>query len=219
MYKIGIIDDEFLFAKGLELMLKQEEQFDVKIIGQNGKELLNYLDQTDEMPDVILLDLSMPELDGVDTLSALNKRENYPRIIILSSHYNPGIIVRTITEGASAFLNKNEKIEEVMRTVLNVAEKGYYFNEYVFNLLRQRRLSSKVDQKGIDLTEREIEILKLICEELTNKEISEKLFISSRTVEGHRNNLLIKTGAKNTAGLIIFAIEHDIYKVKISKFN
>ncbi|MBK8634918.1 MAG: response regulator transcription factor [Saprospiraceae bacterium] len=219
MYKIGIIDDEFLFAKGLELMLEQEEQFDVKIIGQNGKELLNYLDQTDEMPDVILLDLSMPELDGVDTLSALNKRENYPRIIILSSHYNPGIIVRTITEGASAFLNKNEKIEEVMRTVLNVAEKGYYFNEYVFNLLRQRRLSSKVDQKGIDLTEREIEILKLICEELTNKEISEKLFISSRTVEGHRNNLLIKTGAKNTAGLIIFAIEHDIYKVKISKFN
>jgi len=219
MYKIGIIDDEFLFAKGLELMLKQEEQFDVKIIGQNGKELLNYLDQTDEMPDVILLDLSMPELDGVDTLLALNKRENYPRIIILSSHYNPGIIVRTITEGASAFLNKNEKIEEVMRTVLNVAEKGYYFNEYVFNLLRQRRLSSKVDQKGIDLTEREIEILKLICEELTNKEISEKLFISSRTVEGHRNNLLIKTGAKNTAGLIIFAIEHDIYKVKISKFN
>ena len=200
-------------------MLKQEEQFDVKIIGQNGKELLNYLDQTDEMPDVILLDLSMPELDGVDTLLALNKRENYPRIIILSSHYNPGIIVRTITEGASAFLNKNEKIEEVMRTVLNVAEKGYYFNEYVFNLLRQRRLSSKVDQKGIDLTEREIEILKLICEELTNKEISEKLFISSRTVEGHRNNLLIKTGAKNTAGLIIFAIEHDIYKVKISKFN
>ncbi len=171
------------------------------------------------MPDVILLDLSMPELDGVDTLSALNKRENYPRIIILSSHYNPGIIVRTITEGASAFLNKNEKIEEVMRTVLNVAEKGYYFNEYVFNLLRQRRLSSKVDQKGIDLTEREIEILKLICEELTNKEISEKLFISSRTVEGHRNNILIKTGAKNTAGLIIFAIEHDIYKVKISKFN
>ncbi len=219
MYKIGIIDDEFLFAKGLELMLEQEEQFDVKIIGQNGKELLNYLDQTDEMPDVILLDLSMPELDGVDTLSVLNKRENYPRIIILSSHYNPGIIVRTITEGASAFLNKNEKIEEVMRTVLNVAEKGYYFNEYVFNLLRQRRLSSKVDQKGIDLTEREIEILKLICEELTNKEISEKLFISSRTVEGHRNNLLIKTGAKNTAGLIIFAIEHDIYKVKISKFN
>lgn len=219
MYKIGIIDDEFLFAKGLELMLKQEEQFDVKIIGQNGKELLNYLDQTNEMPDVILLDLSMPELDGVDTLLALNKRENYPRIIILSSHYNPGIIVRTITEGASAFLNKNEKIEEVMRTVLNVAEKGYYFNEYVFNLLRQRRLSSKVDQKGIDLTEREIEILKLICEELTNKEISEKLFISSRTVEGHRNNLLIKTGAKNTAGLIIFAIEHDIYKVKISKFN
>ncbi|MFZ1787578.1 MAG: response regulator transcription factor [Saprospiraceae bacterium] len=219
MYKIGIIDDEFLFAKGLELMLKEEEQFDVKIIGQNGKELLNYLDQTDEIPDVILLDLSMPELDGVDTLSALNKRENYPRIIILSSHYNPGIIVRTITEGASAFLNKNEKIEEVMRTVLNVAEKGYYFNEYVFNLLRQRRLSSKVDQKAIDLTEREIEILKLICEELTNKEISEKLFISSRTVEGHRNNLLIKTGAKNTAGLIIFAIEHDIYKVKISKFN
>lgn len=219
-YKIGIVDDEHLFIKGMEMMLEKEERVEVTFLAENGQQLMDYLNASEENQlDVVLLDLSMPVLDGVDTLYALADLPIQPKVIILTSHYNPGIIIKLITEGASAFLEKNEKPEIVIDTVVNVAQKGYYFNDYVFDLLRKRRLLAKTIELKQSLTAREIEILELICLEHTNKDVADRLFISSRTVEGHRKNLLEKTGSKNTAGLVIYAIEHNLFKVNISKYS
>ncbi|MCB0647288.1 MAG: response regulator transcription factor [Saprospiraceae bacterium] len=220
LYRVGIVDDEKLFISGIKMIISQHENISVDFTATNGKDLLEYLKNSPHALDVVLLDLSMPVMDGVEALQSIQQLPHYPRIIILSSHYNAGIISKMIRDGASAFLNKNEEPQEVLNTVLNVAEKGYHFNDYVFKVLRERNMttpSGKTDHHS--LSEREDEILKLICEEYTNKEIGEKLFISARTVEGHRQNLLLKTGAKNTAGLIIYAIENQIYKVRISRYH
>ena len=107
----------------------------------------------------------------------------------------------------------------VIKTINKVAEKGFYINDYILQLIRNRRLLANRKQLHADLSKREIEILKLICEENTNKEIAEKLFISPRTVEGHRNRILDKTNSKNTVGLVIFAIEHSLIDVNISRFS
>lgn len=219
LYRVGIVDDEKLFISGIKLILSQHPNISVDFTAVNGKDLLEHLKNSPHMLDVVLLDLSMPVMDGVEALQSILQLPHYPRIIILSSHYNAGIISKMIRDGASAFLNKNEEPNEVLNTVLNVAEKGYHFNDFVFKVLRERNLTPPGKPDINILTEREDEILKLICEEFTNKEIGEKLFISARTVEGHRQNLLLKIGAKNTAGLIIYAIEKQIYKVRISRYQ
>ena len=169
--------------------------------------------------EVIMLDLSMPVLDGIDTLLALNEMKHPAKVIILSSHYNDSIIVKLLDEGAAGFLAKNEDPDEVIKTIKKVAKKGFYINDYILQLIRNRRLLAGRKKLHADLSKREVEILKLICEENTNKEIAEKLFISPRTVEGHRNRILDKTNSKNTVGLVIFAIEHKLIDVNISRFN
>ncbi|MBK7010016.1 MAG: response regulator transcription factor [Saprospiraceae bacterium] len=121
-------------------------------------------------------------------------------------------------EGAAGFLAKNEDPATVLTTIRNVAQRGFYINDYILNLIRNRRLLSRKKPIQSELTPREIEVLKLICQEFTNKEIAEKLYISARTVEGHRKSILEKTECKSTAGLVIYAIEHKLISVNVSKF-
>jgi len=167
----------------------------------------------------LILDLSMPEKDGVDTYLELTKIGLAPKTIILSSHYNDGIIIKMLDEGVSAFLAKDEDPDEVINTIINVYERGFHINDYIMRLIRNRRLLASKKKLHSKLSTRENEIMLLICEELTNKEIAEKLFISSRTVEGHRNRILEKTNAKNTVGIVLYAIEHNLFSVKIDKYQ
>ena len=124
-----------------------------------------------------------------------------------------------LDEGASGFLAKNEDPVVVIDTIRKVIQKGFHINDYILNLVRHRRLNSKKKVIQTDLSLREIEVLKLICEEYTNKEIADKLFISTRTVEGHRKSLLEKIECKNTAGLVIYAIEHGLIEVNVLRFR
>lgn len=218
-YKIAIVDDEVLFIEGMKLILGQNEQLEITNTAQNGAELLELIKTKQFNADVIMLDLSMPVLDGVDTLLALNEMKHPAKVIILSSHYNDSIIVKLLDEGAAGFLAKNENPDEVIKTIIKVAKKGFYINDYILQLIRNRRLLASRKKLHSNLSKREVEILILICEENTNKEIAEKLFISPRTVEGHRNRILDKTNSKNTAGLVIFAIENNLIDINISRFT
>ncbi|MCB0651628.1 MAG: response regulator transcription factor [Saprospiraceae bacterium] len=217
-YKIAITDDEALFRKGMEMILSDCDECEVVFEAENGQELLNQLETTEKAPDVILLDLQMPVMDGVDTLKALQGKYSELRVIVLTSHYNASMILRLVEEGASAFLPKNVDPDELIRTIQNVVDKGFHYNSYIVQLLRERMLFGKPRTLVLveELTKREKEILLLICDQYTNKEIADKLFISSRTVEGHRNKMLEKTQSKNTVGLIIYAIEHGLVSVKVS---
>lgn len=212
-----LVDDELLFKEGMKMILGMND-IDTVDTAANGQELIDLLDKGIEA-DVILMDLSMPVLDGVDTLKVLKNKKLRSKTIILSSYYNDNIIIQLLDEGASGFLAKNEDPKIVVETVLGVAEKGFHINDYILQLIRNKRLLAKDKKSQHELTPREEEIMLLICEQYTNQEIADKIHLSKRTVEGHRNRILDKTGAKNTVGLVIYAIEHNIYNVNISKYN
>jgi DNA-binding NarL/FixJ family response regulator len=217
--RVGIVDDERLFIQGMRMILEQDEDLTVSFEAENGLELLEKLAEDENLADVVLLDLAMPLLDGVDTLLKIISLSIPIKVIILTSHYNDSMIVKLLDEGASGFLAKNEHPDIVIQTIKGVHRKGFFINDHIMQLIRDRRLLAKRKLVDIDLTHREIEILKLICKEYTNKEIADSLKISSRTVEGHRKSILEKIDCKNTAGMVIYAIEHKLYDVHISPFN
>ena len=216
-YKIGVVDDEALFRRGLVMLINNNPKLTAHVVAENGSDLLNKFTESRNIPDLLLCDLEMPQMDGVELTKQLS--DQYPdiKIVILSSHYEASLILKMMEIGASAFMPKNEKPEEFYRTIINVMEKGFHYNDYIVQLIREKMLfgTKKSTKKTISLTERETQVLKLICEQKTNKEIGEEIFISPRTVEGHRNKLLEKTHSKNTAGLIIYAIEQGLYNVNI----
>ena len=218
-FKVAIVDDEKLFIQGLKLIIEQESNLSVVFTAINGEILLEKLNSPTCVPDVILLDLSMPRLDGVDTLLEINKKYPGNKVIILSSHYNDSIIIKLLEEGASGFLAKNDDPVELVNTIKQVIEKGFHINEHILQLVRNRRLISKRNVSQIPLSGRELEVIELICNEYTTKEIAEYLKISPRTVDGHRNRILEKTGCKNLAGIVVYAIKHNLYKVHISKYS
>lgn len=220
-YDIVITDDEALFRKGLHRILSEVDQYNVLFEAEHGKDLLAKLKGKKKLPDVILLDMQMPEMDGVDTLKALQASYPQVQVIILTSHYNATIIVKMIELGASAFLAKNAHPDELVATIKNVVDKGFHYDSFTVKLLRERMLSGQpAQQSDIEqFTKREIEILQLISDQYTNKEIAQQLYISPRTVEGHRNKMLEKTLSKNTVGLIIYAIEKGIINLNKQSFG
>lgn len=216
--KIGIVDDEKLFIKGMQMIINSEADLTVTYQAENGSKFFDDIAAGKVEVDIVLLDLSMPIMDGVDVILKTASMTLPFKIIVLTSHYNDSIILKLLDEGASGFLAKNEDPTTVLITIRNIAQRGFYINDYILNLIRHRRLLSRKKPIQSDLTPREIEVLKLICREFTNKEIAEKLFISARTVEGHRKSILEKTECKSTAGLVIYAIEHQFISVNVSKF-
>ena len=218
-YKIVLTDDEALFRKGLSRILSDCDGYEVIFEASSGIDLLDKLKAETVHPHVILLDMQMPEMDGVDTLKALQKQYPKIKVIILTSHYNATLIVRMLELGASAFMAKNTDPDKVIETIQNVIDKGFHYNDFTVKLLRERMRVGKPKKKEIidKLTKREKEILLLICDQHTNKEIADKLYISPRTVDGHRNKMLEKTLSKNTVGLIIYAIENGIFSLQISR--
>lgn len=212
---IAIADDQVLFRKGMAAIVNTFENISVVCEADNGNKLLGFLETTTQKPDVILMDLSMPNLNGIDTMKIIHERYPEQKVIILSIHNEEKFVIHLIELGASAYLFKNAEPEDVEKAIRGVIEKGFYFSENTLSTF-QKRLSNKKshvsvhDNIPITLSTREIEVLNLICLEKTAHEIATQLFISVRTVDGHRNNLLEKTGARNTAGLVIFAIKNNL---------
>lgn len=216
--KIVIVEDEQLIIEGLKLLLEHDDQIKVVATARNGVELFDLISEDNNDFDIILLDISMPEMDGLATLQNLNSKNLPYKVIMLTSHYNDGLIIRFLDEGVSAFLAKNEHPDELIKTIKKVHETGFHINNYLMQLIRDRRLINKNKRIKEELSQREIEILELICQEFTNKEIAEKLYISQRTVEGHRNRILEKTHSKNTAGIVLYAIENNVIDIVIQKY-
>ncbi len=220
MIRIAIADDETLFRKGMQILLADFDGLEVSMEAGNGRELLDQLEKTEELPDVILLDLNMPELNGVETAKILQEKFPEIKVIVLSTYFSKEFISKMLELGASGYLPKNSAPEEVEQAIREVHEKGFSYTQPVMEVVRDsltRKKKSRV-AFGPDLTSREKEILELICKQYTTQEIGEKLFISSRTVDGHRNNLLQKLGCRNTAGLVVFAVQNQLVDVSPDAF-
>jgi DNA-binding NarL/FixJ family response regulator len=217
--KIILADDEELFRKGILFLLEREKNIEVIFEASNGLELIDYLKQNDNYPDIIMMDLKMPFLNGVEATKIIHKEFPVVKIIALTSYNTKSFIANMIDVGASSYLVKSASPKSMISTINEVYKKGFYYDEIVLEVIQDDILSKSTKNRFDEdyLTNREKEVLELICQQYSTNEISQKLFISSRTVEGHRNNLLLKTESKNIAGLVVYAIQNKI--VVLDNFN
>lgn len=219
--RIAIADDEALFRKGVGLLLQDFADVELLFEAENGQDLLDQLSTCPSRPDVIFTDLKMPVMDGV--ASARIIAEKYPeiRVVVLSSYFSKAFVINMLEIGASAYLPKNSTPEEMEKTLHGVMEKGFYYSEPVMEIVRENlkeKQKPTLPSFEIQLSRREKEVLEHICAQYTNAEIAEKLHISMRTVEGHRNNLLHKMNCRNTAGLVALAIQQALVELGPSQF-
>ena len=209
MIKLALVDDHNLFRQGIKMLLQDMPDVELVIEASNGREFVDSLDKV--VPDVLLLDLDMPEMDGIATAKVIRQRGLEIGIIILTMYDDEQMIAHLMELGANGYLLKDTSEEELNKAIHSVYETQFYFNDLVSKALltgvRNKRKAEPKIGTQIELTRRESEVLQLICEELTTQEMADKLFLSPRTVEGHRQNLIEKFGVKNTAGLIIRAIK------------
>lgn len=211
--RIAIADDHQLFRAGIIMILREDPNFLIVQQASNGEELLNGI--IDSRPDVILLDLEMPVLSGRETLLEIHKINPDIRVLILTMHNNEAFILQMMELGANGYLIKNTDPDEVVQAIYKVVQSEYYFSDKVSLAMLQRMSNTEVELRNQlteqELSKREIEVLLLICQERTTVEIGEALFLSPKTIEGYRKVLMDKTGAKNMAGLVLFAVRHGLY--------
>ncbi len=208
---IHLVDDHSLFREGLKFLLSNCDFVSQVDESENGKIFLEKLEK--QVPDVVLMDIEMPEIDGI-TASKL-ALEKYPnlKIIALSMYAEEEYYTKMIDVGVRGFLLKNSQFEDVQKAILDVNEGNNFFSQEILDRIIANMYKKKTEKPILDLTDREIEVLYNICKGLSNQEIAELLCISKRTVDKHRENLLLKTEAKNTAGLVVYAIKNGIFEI------
>lgn len=216
--KIVLVDDEVLFRKGIFFLLAREQNIEVVFEASDGVELIDFLKENKQKPDIVIMDLKMPLLNGIEATKIIHKDFSDIKIIALTSYDSKSFIANMIDVGAVSYLIKNATPQELLVTINEVAAKGFYYSDYVLSIIQNDIVTNKKSKCNLDtgfITSRELEVLQLICKQKSTIEIGEKLFISPRTVEGHRNNLLLKTESKNIAGLVVFAIQNQIVSLEI----
>lgn len=212
--KIYIVDDHKLFREGLKLLLSTQDFVQHVYEASSGKEFVESLVLKD--CDVVLMDIEMPEMNGIEaTECALNLNPNL-KVIVLSMYGDEQYYYKMVDVGVKGFVLKNSGIEQVLTAIRKVAEgENYFSEELLVNILNHMRSEQKSEEQNFDneISEREMEILYHVCLGLSNQEIADKLFISKRTVDKHRANLLSKTGCRNTAALVMYAIKNKMVHV------
>jgi len=212
---VAIIDDHELFASGLAMVLNKIRGISVSFIALNGVDLFKKIETSEKTPDVILMDIEMPKMDGIDATKKLKAKYPNIKVIILTMHTRESYIIYLLKLGADGYLFKNAKPKELEMAILSVYEDDKYFTTKVHNLtakaLSRKRIAKPKLTLGGAITEREAEVLTLICKGKKNYEIAAILFVSKRTIDSHRQKLLQKTEARNTAELIKFAIKNNLF--------
>ena len=214
--KVAIADDHQVFRRGVMACLRDAPRLRVVLEADHGRQLLDGLARA--LPDVVLMDIKMPVMDGMRATEAI--RRDFPdvRVLALSMYDDDQYIVGMLRAGARGFLVKSATPHEIVEAVEAVARQGFYFNDQVsVAMARQLTDPGQLPAWGTtvasDLNERELEVLRLICAEHTSAEMADRLCLSIRTVEGYRARLFERTGSRNAAGLVLYAIRHGLVEV------
>src|ERR671913_2157956 len=209
--KVAIADDHTLFRTGVKTSLSIRKDIQMVAEAENGMQLLNLLKHI--KPDVVLLDIQMPIMDGLTTLPEIKRLYPEVKVIMLSMHNDHSMITRMMEIGANSYLTKESDSETIYQAIRTCYEQEFFFNELtnkaLLSGLRTKRTEPNSPQ-DINLSDKEVTILKLMCEEKTTKEIADIVDISPRTVEAIRDKLKTKTGAKSMAGLVMYAVKTGI---------
>lgn len=213
--KIAIADDHEIFREGFKLLLRDQSEAALVGEAENGRELLKIVEET--KPDVVIVDIKMPVLDGVDACKVIRKKFPDVQVIALSMFNEDSLIVDMLEAGAKGYLLKNTNKQELLTAVRAVYEGNTYYcsatSEKLTRMIADSKFNPYRNQPIVRFTPRELDIIKLMCQQYTSKEIASKLDLSIRTVESHREKLQEKTGAKNAIGIVIYAIKHDLVVV------
>jgi len=201
---VTIVDDHKLFRKGIVSILQASSSIGLITEASNGIEAIEIIKK--HQPDVVLMDISMPDMDGFECIRKLKNLNTMSKIIVLSMHNEEAMIVRLIEMGCNGYLLKDCDPEELILAVTQSHSKGNYFNAHVSKILLQNLKGQKEDV----LNEREKHLLNLICQELTNAQIAEKMFLSVRTIEDYRKKLMEKLKIKSSTGLIKYALKNGL---------
>ena len=204
MIRIAIADDHQMFIDGLKLIIRSFENVEVVGTALTGDEMLDFLEKTPV--DIAILDINMPGKDGIETAKGIRKTYPKVKLLMVTMHKQKEFISQLVAAGVSGYILKNTGADELYDAIRIIHEGGEYFGEEItkeiLHSMRNRSTLPEIPQ----FSKREVEILKLLSEELTSQQIADKLFISFHTVESHRKNMLMKAGVKNTVGLIRFGI-------------
>ncbi|MCG8410677.1 MAG: response regulator transcription factor [Bacteroidales bacterium] len=209
--KIFLVDDHNLFREGLKFLLTNCDFISEIYEAKNGYQLLDNIKTC--QPDIILMDIEMPELNGIDTSRKALELCPETKIIALSMYADENFYTDMIDAGAKGFLLKNSKFDDVQRAIIDVYNDRNYFSPEILDSIIKNLNKKIIPHKSNNLSKREIEVLFNICKGLSNQEISKLLFISKRTVDKHRENILLKTQSRNTAELVVYAIKNKYFEI------
>jgi DNA-binding NarL/FixJ family response regulator len=211
--RILLADDHEIFRDGFKVMLRK--QAEIQLIGEaaNGEELVKIT--ADLQPDVVITDIKMPVMDGIEATRKISRHFPHIGIIAFSMFDEESLVVDMLEAGAKGYLLKNAHKEEIIEAIKMVNDKQSYYCSATSIKLARLIASSSFDpykkHKAVEFSERELAIMRLVCEEKTNKEIGDQLHLSTRTIEGYRDRIQEKIQAKNAAGIVVYAIKHRIF--------
>jgi two-component system, NarL family, response regulator DegU len=212
--KIAIADDHALFRRGMASLLKTVDDFEVVMEASNGKELIDLIPTFN--PDLIIMDLKMPIMDGMQATEHIKQIWPNIKVIVISMLDEDQFVYKLMELGANGYLLKDTDTEEVELAIRTVMKEDYYYGPFLNKIMHRRFLDKSRKKEAslnnkIHFTERELEIIQLVCEGLTTAQIADKVCLSARTIDGHRNAIMDKLGVKNTAGVVVYAVKNQLY--------
>jgi DNA-binding NarL/FixJ family response regulator len=211
--KVAIADDHQIFRKGVILSLRQYTNIKFVLEADNGEDLIQKVSE-EELPDVILMDLKMPIKDGIETTKYLNKHFPAIRIIILTMYEDERFVGHLMDSGANGYLLKSTEPAEIKKAITDVMRTGFYLNNFVNKVLIKKNYAKQKFNPNLNsevvISEREKEVLTLVCMEYTAQEIAQKMEISARTVEAIKDRLMERFGVKNSVGLVFYAMKNSL---------
>lgn len=209
---IALADDHKIYRDGVRMSLKIHDHIRIIWEAEDGKDMMHKLKM--KLPDLLIMDINMPETDGIKALQLIRKEYEDLKVIILSMYNDSETVTRMMEYGANAYLTKTADAEEIYQAIITCINNEYYFNELVNSAvllkLQRRKISKKFVSATVNLSEKELKVLKLMSEDKTTEEISEELFLSPRTVETIRQTMKSKVGVKTLVGLMMYAIKRNM---------
>ncbi|MBC9796333.1 response regulator [Sinomicrobium weinanense] len=209
---IAIVDDHLLFAQSLISLVSTFNKYKVLFHALNGKEFITEMENRERVPDLVLLDINMPVMDGLETMAWIKQHNPELKVLALSIDDREETIIKMLRLGARGYVLKDIHPDIFKKAVEDVLTKGFYFSDRITNTILDS-IDKKEDTTKLRLKEREMEFLKLACTERTYKEIAENMFLSPKTIDGYREVLFEKLEVKSRVGLVLYAIKHKLIEV------